>query len=170
MTKTSTQMKNMIEDWIKTVGTKYQDSTSMVKSKNAQVEWQFLIGQALHVTKVSNRSDRVQLHYALGFPNEIKTKINLNEKTSFEVVNEINGFLTLLELSPNWVMDNNQVVGLDINTYIDEQELDRPTFFKTWDKVIGASNHIMKIITLRLQVQSPNVTMTANTSSKDMYR
>lgn len=170
MVKTSTQMKNMIEDWIKIVGVKYQNSTDMIKPKNQQVDWQFVIGQGLHITKISNRNDRIHIHYAYGFSDEIKNKLNLNGKINSVVISEVNGFLISSELHPEWVMDNNQIVGLNVNTYIDEQELTRPTFFRMWDKVIGASDHVMKIIALRLQIQSSDVTITTNTSSKGMYQ
>ena len=93
MVKSSIQMKNMIEDWIKITGVKYENSTDQIKSKNPQVEWQFLIGQALHVTKMSKREDRVQIHYALVFPPEITAKFNNNDDVGRELINEIDSFL-----------------------------------------------------------------------------
>ena len=169
MVKSSNQMKNMIEDWIKIIGIKYENSTQKVQSQHPQVEWQFLIGEALHVTKMSGRNDRTDIHYAIGFPDQVKNVFNVSEKSSIELLHEINGFLTSLGLSYNWIIENNHVTGLDIRTYVDEEELNRPTFYRIWDKVTSTSNHVMKTIMLRLGQQSPVVTKMTDTSGKDMY-
>ncbi len=169
MVKSSTQMKNMIEDWIKIVGAKYEDSTKKVQPTHPQVEWQFLIGEALHITKTSKRNDRIDIHYALGFSKEVKEKFIKTDKNSVELSHQVNSFLLLLGLSTNWVTEANQISGLDVKTYIDEEELTRPRFYRIWDAVISASFHAGKTIMLQLNPQSLESTKMTDTSGKDMY-
>lgn len=170
MVKSVSQMKNMIEDWIKVTGVKYIDSTEQIKSKNPQVEWQFVIGQALHVTKMSKRDDRITIHYAIGCPPEITEKFNIKDNVGQELINEIDGFLVLLEIKPNWQTDKDHVIGLDISTYIDEEELSRPLFFKSWDKLLSASNQSIRIMTIRLHPKLSNPINPTDTSGRDIYQ
>jgi hypothetical protein len=170
MTKTSQQVRNMIEDWIKSIPIKYQDSTNIVKAKNPLLEWQFLIGEALHISKVTNRDDRILIHYAMNFSNEIKEKFVVTEKLSSDLANSINGFLISLGLSFNWLIDKDKIFGLDVRTYIDFEELNRPLFFKTWDKVVNVSNHVGATIHRKLDPKSTSLAKSSNTSDMNMYR
>lgn len=169
MTKTSQQLKNMIEDWIKLVPITFQDSTEMVKSKDPNLEWQFLVGTALHITRMSNRQDRIFIHWSMSFADEIKEKFLINDKFSSDLAHSINGFLVSLDLSFNWVTEKESIAGLDIRTYIDVEEIDRPLFFKTWDKIVNVGGHIGNTIKRRLNPQSTEIAKSSNTSNMNMY-
>ena len=167
MVKTPDQLKNMTEDYIKTTGVKYQDTTSKIQEKNKDVQWQFLIGQALHATKMASRDDRIYLHFSAGFPKEMTEGFKqLGDKGRAEFINEVNEFLISVGLQYKWTVEDKQIVGLEISAYIDVEEFDRPTFFKVWDNIMSTSNHINRKIALKTlpeQVKDPD------TSRKAMY-
>jgi len=50
MVKTSSQLKNIVEDWIKTTNVKYKDTTKIMQEKSSILDWQFVAGEALNVT------------------------------------------------------------------------------------------------------------------------
>lgn len=62
MVKTSEEMKNLVEDYIKITNIKYEDQTEKVREKSKVVEWQFHIGANVIVSKNANRDDRIQVN------------------------------------------------------------------------------------------------------------
>jgi len=167
MVKTPDQLKNMTEDYIKTTGVKYQDSTSLIQEKNKDIQWQFLVGQALHITKRASRDDRIFLHFASGFSKEMIEGFNqLGDKGRAEFINEVNEFLILVGLQNNWMLKDKQIIGLEVRAYIDAEEFDRPMFFKVWDNVMSTSNHINRKIALKTL---PEQIKDSDTRSKAMY-
>ena len=44
MTKTSLEMKKLVEEFIKITNVKYEDQTEKIKGKSDLVDWQFHVG------------------------------------------------------------------------------------------------------------------------------
>ena len=73
MTKSSDEMKQLVEEFIKVTGINYQDQTEKVKEKSDMIEWQFHVGTNVIVSKNANRKDRIHLNVNMRFtPNDTK--------------------------------------------------------------------------------------------------
>jgi len=163
--KTSNQIKNMVEDYIKLTTVKYQDSTALVQKQSPTVEWQFIIGKALHITKMKNRDDRIIFSYGVGIAPQHKDAFkNLDP----EFLNGLNETIILQDCTPKWINENNEIKGVEISSYIDVEEFNRPNFFKTWDRVNSLGNHILRKIVIRISPQTAKPT-DSDTSTQSMY-
>jgi len=91
-------MKNMIEEYIKMTPVKYQDTTSHYDNKI--VEWQYLIGQALHVTKLTGREDRINIHYAISISDKDYEQFKEVVLSDNEFGNSLNELVILQGFSP----------------------------------------------------------------------
>ena len=70
MTKTSLEMKKLVEEFIKITNVKYEDQTEKIKEKSDLVDWQFHVGTNVIVSKNSNREDRVHVNVNMRFSPE----------------------------------------------------------------------------------------------------
>ena len=68
MTKTSLEMKELVEGFIKITNVKYEDQTEKVKEKSNLVDWQFHVGTNVIVSKNTNREDRIHVNVNMRFP------------------------------------------------------------------------------------------------------
>ena len=166
--KTSAQLKNMVEDYIKLTPVKYQDSTALVQKQNPEVEWQFIIGQALHVTKIKNRDDRITFSYGVGISPVHKESFKKLMQSEPEFINGLNEMIMMRGCITKWVEENNEIKGVEISTYIDEQEFNRPNFYETWDRVNSLGNHIARTIGIKINPTAEKPT-DSDTSSQSMY-
>ena len=165
MVKTSDQLKNMVEDYIKLTTVKYQDSTALAQKQVPTVEWQFIIGKALHVTKIKNRDDRITFSYGVG--------IALQHRDAFknldpEFINGLNEIIILQDCTPKGVNENNEIKGVEISTYIDQEEFNRANFFKMWDRVNSLGNHILRKIVIKISPQTAKPA-DSDASTQSMY-
>ena len=55
MAKTSQEMKELVEEFIKITNVKYEDQTKKVKEKSNLVDWQFHVGTNVVISKNANR-------------------------------------------------------------------------------------------------------------------
>ena len=55
MTKTSLEMKKLVEEFIKITNVKYEDQTDKIKEKSDLIDWQFHVGTNVIVSKNANR-------------------------------------------------------------------------------------------------------------------
>ncbi|MDH3395504.1 MAG: hypothetical protein OEL52_05030, partial [Nitrosopumilus sp.] len=62
MTKTSDQMKGLVEDFIKVTNINYEDQTEKIREKSNLIDWQFHVGTNVIVSKNSNRKDRIHVN------------------------------------------------------------------------------------------------------------
>jgi len=154
MVKTPDQLKNIVEEYIKTTKVKYQETTSTIQQKIPQIQWQFVIGKGLLVTKHEARDDRITFHYGVGIApqhmDEFK-KILANEP---EFINSLFELAMIRECNIRLVSEANEPKGIEISSYIDEEELSRPNFFKEWDRVNSLSNHILRKIQIKINPKS----------------
>ena len=70
MTKTSTEMKQLVEEFIRITNVKYEDQTEKIKQKSDLVDWQFHVGTNVIVSKNANREDRIHINVNMRFPPE----------------------------------------------------------------------------------------------------
>ena len=68
MTKTSSEMKQLVEEFIKITNVKYEDQTEKIKEKSDLVDWQFHVGTNVIVSKNANREDRIHINVNMRFP------------------------------------------------------------------------------------------------------
>jgi len=155
MAKSSDQMKNMVEDYIKITGLKCVDNTQKVKEKFPNVEWQLGVGK-ITINKTSERNDRITVSSSVRFGKLIDKFNKLTDLEKSTAIGQINQFAVLKGVSVNWMTDSSKeqsektlshyYTGLVVNTFIDEQELDRPIFFRTFETIFavqGVANNIL---------------------------
>ena len=68
MTKTSEQMKDLVEDFIKVTSINYEDQTEKIREKSKIIDWQFHVGTNVIVSKNANRADRIHINVNMRFP------------------------------------------------------------------------------------------------------
>ncbi len=169
MIKTSQQMKELVEEYVRVTKVKFNDVTAHAKEKSSIIEWQLHIGQALYVTKLSTRTDRVQMTFALRLPPEHVGKI-ITDSPSFEkIAMDINYLATVCGVFVQWIKtEKNEIRGLNLSTHLDESILTRVNFHDKWDNLARVGLQIQRIFgTARLG--SAAQTTTDETSDKSMY-
>ena len=82
MTKTSLEMKKLIEEFIKITNVKYEDQTEKIKEKSNLVDWQFHVGTNVIVSKNANREDRIHVNVNMSVPPE-DSKLLVSKNPSF---------------------------------------------------------------------------------------
>ena len=123
MVKTSDQLKNMVLDYVKLTGVTYRDTTTQTQQQYTDVEWQFLIGTALYITKLKSRDDRINFHYEIGISPQHKDGFQKIIEDEPDFINSLNELVILQDCSPRWVKEGNDITGLEISSYVDVEEL-----------------------------------------------
>ena len=70
MTKTSTEMKQLVEEFIRITNVKYEDQTEKIKQKREQVDWKFHVGTNVIESKTAKKEDRIQKNINIRIPAE----------------------------------------------------------------------------------------------------
>ena len=169
MTKTSLEMKKLVEEFIKITNVKYEDQTEKIKEKSDLVDWQFHVGTNVIVSKNSNREDRVHVNVNMRFsPEDSKLLIKTNPSFS-KAVMEISEICTICNIGHQWIKDVESIAGLAIFSHIDEQNLDRIAFHNVWDNVARVSGHTQKILRSNFSNFSSKNNLGEETLDKSMY-
>jgi len=168
MTKTSNEMRMLVEEYIKITNINYEDQTEKVKEKSQMIEWQYRVGANVIVTKNVNREDRIHLNVNMRFPPE-DSKLLIMSNTSFsKAIMEISEICTICNVGHQWIKDKESIVGLAIFSHVDELDLDRITFHNTWDNVARVSGHVQKILRTNFSGFSTQ-NNSGQTTEKSMY-
>ena len=169
MTKTSLEMKKLVEEFIKITNVKYEDQTEKIKEKSNLVDWQFHVGTNVIVSKNSNREDRVHVNVNMRFsPEDSKLLIKTNPSFSKAVMG-ISEICTICNIGHQWIKDEESIAGLAIFSHIDEQNLDRISFHNVWDNVARVSGHTQKILRSNFSNFSSKNNLGEETLDKSMY-
>ena len=169
MTKTSLEMKELVEGFIKITNVKYEDQTKKVKEKSNLVDWQFHVGTNVIVSKNTNREDRIHVNVNMRFPAE-DSKLLVSKNPSFsKAVMEISEICTICNVGHQWIKDEEKIAGLAIFSHIDEQNLDRIAFHSVWDNVARVSGHTQKILRSNFSNLSSKNNLGEETLNKSMY-
>ncbi len=94
MTKTSEQMKTLVEDFIKVTNINYEDKTEKVRERSKMIEWQFLVGTNVIVSKNVNRTYRIHLNVNMRFPPEDSKLLVIKNPSFSKAVMEIGEICT----------------------------------------------------------------------------
>lgn len=169
MTKTSEEMKEMIEDFIKITNIKYEDQTEKIKEKSKIIDWQFHIGTNVIVSKNANREDRIHLNVNMRFPTQDAKLLVMKNPSFAKAIMEISEICTICGVGHQWIKDNENIVGLAIFSHVDEQNLNRVSFHNVWDSVARVSGHVQKILRSNFSGFSAQNSSTDQTVDKSMY-
>ena len=169
MTKTSEEMKTLVEDFIKITNINYEDQTEKVREKSRMIEWQFHVGSNIIVSKNANRIDRIHINVNMRFPPE-DSKLLVMKNISFsKAIMEISEICTICGIGHQWMKDKENVVGLALFSHVDEQILDRISFHNAWDNVARVSGHVQKILRSNFSGFSASSNTLDETIDKSMY-
>jgi hypothetical protein len=170
MVKTSSEMKNLVEEFIKITNVKYEDQTQKIKEKSKLIDWQFHLGTNVVISKNANREDRIHVNVNMRFPPE-DSKLLVSKNPSFsKAVMEISEICTICNIGHQWIKNGETVAGLAVFSHIDEQNLDRITFHNVWDNVARVSGHVQKILRSNFSSFSSKNNLSDETMEKSMYR
>lgn len=170
MTKTSIEMKKLIEEFIQITNVKYEDQTEKIKEKSDLVDWQFHVGTNVVVSKNSNREDRVHVNVNMRFPPE-DSKLLVSKNPSFsKAVMEISEICAICNIGHQWIKNGETIAGLAIFSHIDEDNLNRVSVHNVWDNVARVSVHVQKILRSNFSNFSSKNNLSDETMDKSMYR
>jgi hypothetical protein len=100
-------------------------------------------------------------------PEDVKLLVMKNPSFS-KTIMEISQICTICSIGHQWMKDNENIIGLALFSHIDEQILDRVSFYNTWDNVARVSGHVQKILRSNFSgFSSPSTT--DQTMDKSMY-
>lgn len=167
--KSSEEMKQLVEEFIRVTGINYQDQTNRVREKSGLIEWQFHVGTNVIVSKNANRRDRVHVNVNMRFtPNDAKL-LTMGSPPFSKAIMEISEVCTICRVGHQWIKDKENIMGLAIFSHVDEQKLDRVSFHNTWDNVARVSGHVQKILRSNFSGLSAATSSSEGTSEKSMY-
>lgn len=169
MTKTSQEMKELIEKFIKVTNINYEDQTEKIKEKSKIIDWQFHVGSNVIVSKNANRADRVHVNVNMRFPAQDAKLLVMKNQSFSKAIMEISEICTICNVGHQWIKDGENIAGLAIFSHIDEEILDRVSFHNTWDNVARVSGHVQKILRSNFSGFSAQNNTTDATIDKSMY-
>ena len=169
MTKTSLEMKELVEEFIKITNVKYEDQKLKVKQKSDLVDWQFHVGTNVIVSKNANREDRIHVNVNMRFPPEDAKLLVTKNPLFSKAVMEISEICTICNIGHQWIKDGEAIAGLAIFSHIDEQNLERIAFHNVWDNVARVSGHTQKILRSNFSNFSSKNNLGEETLNKSMY-
>ncbi|ABX12584.1 hypothetical protein [Nitrosopumilus maritimus] len=169
MTKTSDEMKDLVEDFIKVTNINYEDQTEKVREKSNLIEWQFRVGTNVIVSKNANRTDRIHLNVNMRFPPDDSKLLVMKNPSFSKAVMDISEICTVCNVGHQWVKDKENIAGLAIFSHVDEQVLNRVSFHDVWDNVARVTAHIQKILRANFSGFAGQSNPADETTEKSMY-
>ncbi len=169
MAKTSQEMKELVEEFIKVTNINYEDQTDKIKEKSKIIDWQFHVGANVIISKNANRSDRVHVNVNMRFPPQDAKLLVMKNQSFSKAIMEISEICTVCNVGHQWIKDGESIAGLAIFSHVDEQSLDRTSFHNTWDNVARVSGHVQKILRSNFSEFSTQNNTTDATIDKSMY-
>lgn len=170
MTKTPEQIKNIVEDWIKTTNVKFEDITQSEKPKQPRLEWAYKINDQIVVFMMEGRTDRVVIESPIGFAEEHqKATSELSDKDFLKFLINLLESIYMAGLTPMVLQDNKKIKRISIQSYIDTESLEREKFYRIWDKISGFREITVKKVQLEFGVKGMSAESTSSSSSETMY-
>ena len=169
MTKSSEEMKDLVEDFIKVTNIKYEDQTEKIREKSKIIDWQFHVGTNVIVSKNANRSDRNHINVNMRFPPQDSKLLVMKNPSFSKAIMEISEICTTCNVGHQWIKDSENIAGLAIFSHVDEQILDRVSFHNTWDNVARVSGHVQKILRSNFSGFTAQNNSIEETIDKTMY-
>ncbi|GEM_PF-3959526 len=151
MMKTPDQIKNIVEDWIKITGIKYQEITH--QENQDKLEWALHVKPTL-IIYMTKRKDRVILESQLNFASEHQESTeNMSDKDFLEFTNNINEYLVIAGIQPVYKQKQKRIEAMKITGYVDIESLTRDSFYKTWDKVSAFHQIVINKIQIKFGIK-----------------
>ena len=169
MTKTSEQMKDLVEEYIKVTNINYEDQTEKIQEKSKIIDWQFHVGANVIINKNINRMDRIHVNVNMRFPSQDSKLLVMKNPSFSKAIMEISEICTICHVGHQWIKEGENIAGLAIFSHVDEEILDRVSFHNTWDNVARVSGHIQKILRSNFSGFSTQGNTTDATIDKSMY-
>lgn len=169
MTKTSDEMKTLVEEFIKITNIEYEDQTEKVKEKSKMIEWQFRVGTNVIVSKNTNRVDRIHLNVNMRFPPEDSKLLVMKNPSFSKTIIEISEICTICGIGHQWIKDKENMIGLAIFSHIDEKSLDRVAFHDVWDNISRVTTHVQKILRSNFSGFVSQKNSSVETTENSMY-
>jgi diaminopimelate decarboxylase len=169
MTKTSQEMKELVEEFIKVTNINYEDQTDKIKEKSKIIDWQFHVGANVIISKNTNRSDRIHVNVNMRFPSQDAKLLVMKNQSFSKAIMEISEICTVCNVGHQWIKDGENIGGLAIFSHVDEQILDRSSFHNAWDNVARVSGHVQKILRSNFSEFSTQNNTIDTTIDKSMY-
>ncbi len=169
MTKTSQEMKEQVEEFIKITNINYEDQTEKVKEKSKIIDWQFHVGTNVIISKNVNRTDRIHINVNMRFSSQDSKLLVMKNPSFSKAIMEISEICTACNVGHQWIRREENIAGLAIFSHVDEQILDRVSFHNTWDNVARVSGHVQKILRSNFSGFSAQNNTTDATIDKSMY-
>ena len=169
MSKTSSEMKALVEEFIKITNIEYEDQTEKVKKKSKIIEWQFRVGTNVIVSKNINRIDRIHLNVNMRFPPEDSKLLIMKNPSFSKTIIEISEICTMCGIGHQWIKDKENMIGLAIFSHIDEEILDRVAFHNVWDNLSRVTMHVQKILRSNFSGFASQKNPSVETTENSMY-
>ena len=170
MTKTPEQIKNIVEDWIKTTNAKFEDITQSEKAKQPRLEWVYKINNKIIVFMIEGRTDRVSIESPIVFAEEHqKATSELSDKDFLKFLINLLEPIYMAGLNPNILQDKKIIKSVLIQSYIDTESLEREKFYRIWDKIVGFREVIIKKVQVEFGVKGLSTDSVPSSSSETIY-
>jgi len=171
MTKTSSQIKNIVEDWIKITNAKFQDITKEEKPKEPRLEWIFKVNNMMGVYMIDGRLDRVTFDLPINFAKEHQTATSkMADKEFLQFLIEIVEPLTVAGVNVKFQQNQKEIKQITLQNYIDTESLEREKFFHIWDQLVGFREIIIKRVQEKFGIKGISTDTESSSSSGTMYR
>ncbi len=106
MTKTSEQMKGLVEDFIKVTNINYEDQTEKIREKSKIIDWQFHVGTNVIVSKNANREDRIHVNVNMRFSSQDAKLLVMKNPSFSKAIMEISEICTTCGIGHQWIKEN----------------------------------------------------------------
>lgn len=175
MVKTTSQIRNIVEDWCKTVNITLEDNTTKANEKNDVFDFYLnggVEGNKYAISKNKNRDDRITLSTSVNIsPVHLEAMAGISDKERAELLQSINELAIVSGCTIQWSVKDGQPVGFVVTDWVDTEEFDRPKFYHRLDTVMQVKvSSVAKIqIKLNPSVSATDVSNT-DSDSNPMYR
>ena len=173
MTKTVSQLQNLIEDSCNLVNIKLENLTDKANEKKDIYDFFLQGGQQgnkFNFEKMKGRDDRVIITSAVKISkNHQEALANLSPKQQAEFMQGINELVTLSGSTITWQITDNHPTGLVVSNWVDVDEFERPEVYRKLDKV----SQVKQLVVSRFQIiLNPSVStsdVSGSTDTNPMY-
>ncbi len=170
MTKTSSQIKNIVEEWLKITNANFEDITQSEKPKQPRLEWAYKINNIIIVYMMEGRTDRITIQTSIGFAAEHqKATSELSDKDFLKFLIYIYEPIYSAGLTPIPQQENKIIKQITIQSFLDTESLEREKFFRIWDKISGFRELTIKKVQIEFGVKGKMMDSSTSESTETMY-
>jgi len=139
VTKTTSQLQNIIEDWFSSINIKLENITDKANEKNAIYDFFLQGGQkgrTFNFEKIKGRDDRISIASGVNIsPTHLETLAGLSQKEQAQFMQGINELVALSGCQISWQIKEGKPIGFVISDWIDVDKFERQDMFRKLDNV-----------------------------------